>query len=30
MSVLMIQVSQAINVPYWRPTRTLVYQTLMN
>jgi len=29
-TVLMMQVPQAINVPYWRQTRTLVYQALMN
>ena len=29
-AVLMIQVSQATNVPYWRQTRTLVYQALIN
>jgi CubicO group peptidase (beta-lactamase class C family) len=29
-TVLMIQVPQATDVPYWRQTRTLVYQALMN
>ena len=29
-TVLMIQVPQATIVPYWRQTRTLVYQALMN
>jgi CubicO group peptidase (beta-lactamase class C family) len=29
-TVLMIQVPQATNVPYWRQTRTLVYQALTN
>jgi CubicO group peptidase (beta-lactamase class C family) len=29
-TVLMMQVPQAINVPYWRQTRTLVYQALMS
>ena len=29
-TVLMMQVPQATNVPYWRQTRTLVYQTLVN
>jgi CubicO group peptidase (beta-lactamase class C family) len=29
-TVLMIQVPQATDVPYWRQTRTLVYQTLVN
>jgi CubicO group peptidase (beta-lactamase class C family) len=29
-TVLMIQVPQAVNVPYWRQTRTLVYQALTN
>ena len=29
-TVLMMQVPQAVNVPYWRQTRTLVYQTLVN
>ena len=29
-TVLMIQQPQAKNVPYWRQTRTLVYQTLIN
>ncbi|MEO8026610.1 MAG: serine hydrolase domain-containing protein [Bryobacteraceae bacterium] len=28
-AVLMIQVPQLINVPYWRQTRTLVYQALL-
>ena len=28
--VLMVQIPQATLVPYWRQTRTLVYQTLMN
>ena len=28
-SVLMMQVPQGINVPYWRQTRTLVYQALI-
>jgi len=27
--VLMIQVPQATDVPYWRRTRTLVYQALI-
>ena len=27
-TVLMMQVPQAVNVPYWRQTRTLVYQAL--
>jgi CubicO group peptidase (beta-lactamase class C family) len=29
-AVLMIQVPQATDVPYWRQTRTLVYQALLN
>ena len=29
-AVLMIQVPQGANVPYWRQTRTLVYQALTN
>ena len=29
-SVLMMQVPMAVNVPYWRQTRTLVYQSLIN
>jgi CubicO group peptidase (beta-lactamase class C family) len=29
-TVLMIQVPMATDVPYWRQTRTLVYQALMN
>ena len=29
-AVLMIQVPQATNVPYWRQTRTLVYQALVD
>jgi len=29
-TVLMIQVPQATDVPYWRQTRTLVYQSLVN
>jgi CubicO group peptidase (beta-lactamase class C family) len=29
-TVLMIQVPQTVNVPYWRQTRTLVYQALTN
>jgi CubicO group peptidase (beta-lactamase class C family) len=29
-TVLMIQVPRATNVPYWRQTRTLVYQALTN
>ena len=29
-TVLMMQVPQATDVPYWRRTRTLVYQTLVN
>jgi len=29
-AVLMIQVPMATNVPYWRQTRTLVYQSLVN
>jgi CubicO group peptidase (beta-lactamase class C family) len=29
-AVLMIQVPRATNVPYWRQTRTLVYQALMD
>ncbi|MDQ2944769.1 MAG: beta-lactamase family protein [Acidobacteriota bacterium] len=29
-AVLMMQVPQATNVPYWRQTRTLVYQALVN
>jgi len=29
-TVLMIQVPRAINVPYWRQTRTLVYQALID
>jgi CubicO group peptidase (beta-lactamase class C family) len=29
-TVLMIQVPQATDVPYWRQTRTLVYQALVN
>ena len=29
-AVLMIQVPQGLNIPYWRQTRTLVYQALMN
>ena len=29
-TVLMVQLPQAKNVPYWRQTRTLVYQTLVN
>jgi len=29
-TVLMIQVPQTVNVPYWRQTRTLVYQALVN
>lgn len=29
-AVLMIQVPQGTNVPYWRQTRTLVYQALTN
>jgi CubicO group peptidase (beta-lactamase class C family) len=29
-AVLMIQVPMATNVPYWRQTRTLVYQALVN
>lgn len=29
-TVLMIQVPQATNVPYWRQTRTMVYQALTN
>jgi len=29
-AVLMIQVPMTINVPYWRQTRTLVYQALTN
>jgi|SRR5580658_1096836 CubicO group peptidase (beta-lactamase class C family) len=29
-AVLMIQVPQTVNVPYWRQTRTLVYQALTN
>jgi len=29
-AVLMIQVPQATDVPYWRQTRTLVYQALVN
>jgi CubicO group peptidase (beta-lactamase class C family) len=29
-SVLMMQVPMAVNVPYWRQTRTLVYQSLTN
>jgi CubicO group peptidase (beta-lactamase class C family) len=28
-AVLMMQVPMAVNVPYWRQTRTLVYQTLV-
>lgn len=28
-TVLMMQVPQAVNVPYWRQTRTLVYQALI-
>lgn len=28
-TVLMMQVPQGVNVPYWRQTRTLVYQTLV-
>ena len=28
-TVLMIQVPQAVDVPYWRQTRTLVYQALL-
>lgn len=29
-AVLMMQVPQTVNVPYWRRTRTLVYQALIN
>jgi CubicO group peptidase (beta-lactamase class C family) len=29
-AVLMMQVPQEVNVPYWRQTQTLVYQALMN
>jgi len=29
-TVLMIQAQQGLNVPYWRQTRTLVYQALTN
>ena len=29
-TVLMVQLPQGKNVPYWRQTRTLVYQTLIN
>src|SRR5579864_4497251 len=29
-AVLMIQSSRSVNVPYWRQTRTLVYQALTN